>query len=186
MNFSKSELTKELIALPQELIREILILIPTQTLIVEVCNYNSILQRICHSNNFWPDKMANDYPEYKEELIQNNHIRTLLMLDRGREIPVNSSSEYVTITVNTSFAELVAHFKPRLIKSIALQEFCYQNNRIRGPTAFYVTIIRDKVYINSPSIKWRTNFPNHTPLYSIKFFEDKRLYYELTHVYVTD
>lgn len=184
MNFSRTQLIKELLDLPQELIGQILILIPTQVLI-SLCNCNEGLQCICCSSNFWCDKMENNYPEYKENLINGSHLNSLLALDRGREIRINLSSEYVKITINSTFSELVSHFKPRLLKFIAIQE-CYHHNKCINPNVnFYVTIIEDRVFINSPSIGWRTNFSSHTPLYSIKFFEDKRLYYELIHIYAT-
>lgn len=173
----------ELLDLPQDIIRLILIKLPTR-LIINLFLKNRLLYEIGQSSNFWSDKLGENYPLYMDGLLNDSYSQTLAMLDKGREICfyIFTGILYKYITIDTTFADLISCFNDQSNIHIRIKSFIYKEIKFPIGAYIYIKIYDDKIIFTRPDIGWTNNSSIYTPLYSIKLMENKRLYYELTEI----
>lgn len=101
-----------LINLPDDILKLFALKLDTKILLY-LCIHKSSVLKLCDHVNFWSEKLLEHYPGYVSELVDDSHIKTLLLLDDGKYVvnKIDPGERQIFLKGNSTLGDLCANYE---------------------------------------------------------------------------
>lgn len=94
---------------PEDILKLLLLKLDTEILLY-LCIHKPSYYQLCHQENFWVDKFVESYPDFVGYLLNDSYIETLLLLEGGKYIELNSRDNRIFIDGETTIGAIYGKY----------------------------------------------------------------------------